>query len=105
MLFFLFCTSILVRARTTSKQSLAKAFAPERHLTARVFGKHGLGSPIPPVICCVCVCVAYRVVRIAAPTCLLPTSSGLQRRNIKLSGVWYLSPLDGSLCCERDVSL
>ena len=58
MLFFLFhCTSILVRARTTSKQSLAKAFAPERHLTARVFGKHGLGSPIPPrYLLCLCMC-------------------------------------------------
>ena len=57
MLFFYFCTSILVRARTTSKRSLAKAFAPERHLTARVFGKHGLGSLMPPrYMLCLCMC-------------------------------------------------
>ena len=70
-----------------------------------VFGKHGLGPPTPARYLLCCVCVARRVVRIAASMCLLPTSSGLQRRNIELSGVWYLSPPDGSLCCEQDVSL
>ena len=79
-----------------------QSICPERHLTARVFGKHGLGSLIPPrYMLCLCICGLSSREKSTAPTCSLPTSSGLQRRNIELSGVWYLSPPDSSLCCDR----
>ena len=49
MLFFYFCTKYPGEGKDHFQAKPCQSICPERHLTARVFGKHGLGSLMPPL--------------------------------------------------------